>query len=277
MVGLLPACLSAALGWYAADRWKRREVPHNLPLALAKVAGGSLMEGHARFLYPGRVETPRLVMFHHGRVADPGRDAEAMDRHVAALEALTGMPLRAKIYWVRGKALGQGGLAFGGLALGSSESPADWQAGGYVDRHELAHAVLYQHYGPDTDPPMLLVEGWAESQSRDGHSLVGRALEARRRRAAGESWAAWREPGGTCLGGLTGPTWYHQDSGPVYDVGGAFVDFLLRRGGAGRFVELYFTCGEETFGADCRRVYGADLDTLEKEFWDDVGRRAEGR
>jgi hypothetical protein len=57
-------------------------------------------------------------------------------------------------------------------------------------------------------------------------------------------------------------------------VGGAFVNFLLRRAGAGRFVDLYFACRPGMFEAECRRVYGADLDSLEAEFWEDAERLA---
>ena len=69
---------------------------------------------------------------------------------------------------------------------------------------------------------------------------------------------------------LTGPFWYHRDAGQVYSVGGAFVDFLVRRYGAQRFVQLCFTCRPGTFGANCQSIYGTDLDTLEKQFWDDL-------
>jgi hypothetical protein len=65
------------------------------------------MEAQAVSLYPRRTETRHLVMFYDDRVAHPRRDAEAMERHVSRLEAMTGRPLRAKIYWVRGPLLGK--------------------------------------------------------------------------------------------------------------------------------------------------------------------------
>jgi hypothetical protein len=55
------------------------------------------------YTYPHRLESERLVMFYDDGLTDPERDLAAMDRHVARLEALTGSPLRAKIYWVRGE------------------------------------------------------------------------------------------------------------------------------------------------------------------------------
>jgi hypothetical protein len=53
----------------------------------------------------------------------------------------------------------------------------------------------------------------------------------------------------------------------------AFVDFLIRRDGAHRFVELYFACRPGTFAASCQSIYGTDLDGLEKQFWDDLEQR----
>jgi hypothetical protein len=87
-----------------------------------------------------------------------------------------------------------------------------------------------------------------------------------------------REEGGikSYLRELTDPFWYHHDAGLVYPVGGAFVDFLLRRYGAERFVKLYFTVRPGTFEADCQSIYGIDLDALEAQFWEDVERQARG-
>src|SRR5207245_512799 len=111
-------------------------------------------------------ESKRLVMFYDDRVMQPARDLEAMDQHVARLEALLEAPLRERIFWVRGQALGQRRMQFGGLVLGSSHSPTDWETADHpdrlsVDRHELAHAVIHQLAPSETDPPTLLVEGWA--------------------------------------------------------------------------------------------------------------------
>jgi hypothetical protein len=217
-----------------------------------------------------------------------------MDRHVARMEELTGLRQRTKTWWVRGSLLGQGRLCMYALALGSSESPAS-----ALDRHELAHSIFSQHAGPDADPPTLLMEGWAETQSLDGQELVRRALNQRRfiaewaPRLAGADaeqddfmrrlvdpvgmdrlFRKYREEGAALsyLRALTDPFWYHHDNGPVYPVGGAFVDFLVRKYGAARFVELSQACLPGTFEPECRRVYGIDLDALERDFWQDVER-----
>ena len=266
---LLPCGMWAALGGYAAAEAARGNSPRNLPFRLAAVAAASLMEVQAGHAYPHRLESERLVMFYGDGVAEPEADLEAMERHVARLEALTGTPLRGKIHWVRGGLLGRGRMALCGLALGSERGPAAWDAkrdGGWpsLDQHELAHAVLHQRYKPETDPPTLLVEGWAESQSGpDAPRLARRALDSRafRRRS---------------LRALVGPDWYHRIGAPSYDVGGAFVDFLLRRHGVAPCLELYFGCTEETFPEDVRRVYGRDLEALEEEFWAEAERLAGG-
>jgi hypothetical protein len=263
LVAALPAAAWVTLGWYGFHQWGRREVTLHLPDILVRAAGASLMEGEAHYLYPHRLETGRLVMFYGEGLSDPRGDAEAMDRHLARLEALTARPLRTKVHWVRGPLLGQRYLSLYGLALGSARSPAS-----QVDRHELAHAVLYQQYAPDTDPPTLLAEGWAEAQSQDGPPLATQALAARDQLARRLLGAVPRG----YLRELTDPFWYHHDAGPVYPVGGAFVDFLLRRYRAERFVRLYFACRPGIFEAECRRVYGTDLDALEAEFWQDAAR-----
>ena len=72
------------------------------------------------------------------------------------------------------------------------------------------------------------------------------------------------------------PTGITGTQGPVYPLGGAFVDFLIRRYGVGRFVRLYNEGKPATFDAACRDIFGSDLDALEAEFWEDARRQVEG-
>ena len=51
------------------------------------MAIASMIEGQAHLAYPHRLESQRLVMFYDDRTTDPHKDLEAMNRHVAALEA----------------------------------------------------------------------------------------------------------------------------------------------------------------------------------------------
>ncbi len=228
--------------------------PKSIISDIAGMAVASLMEGQAKLTYPHRLESQRLLMFYDDRITDPHKDLEAMDRHVAALEALIGKPLRAKIHWVRGEVLGQQRFAIRGLVLGSSHSPSDWATADNptrlsVDRHELAHGVMHQFQPVDADPPSLLIEGWAEAQA--GMTSQKRAAFAK------ESRDLWRErtgarPAQSYLRELTGEGWYHHVDGPIYSVGGAFAEFVFQKYGTKRFLRLYFACRPGRFEEECQ-------------------------
>jgi hypothetical protein len=245
----------------ASRQWAQWQVPHGASAALVIVTAAGLMEGQATYFYPHRVETDRLVMFYR-ELARPQLDAETMERHVALLEKKMGSPLRSKIHWVRGSLLKQGHCSFLGLALGSTRSPGDWSGPeGSLDRHELAHAVIVQQRPVSADPPMVLHEGWAESQSgASSQELAALALDELRQNPDLQ------------LIQLFGPDWYHYEAKPVYTFGGAFVDFLIRRFGSDKFVNLYNRCQPNTFEADFRAVYGQSVSDLESTFWEDVRR-----
>ena len=140
-VSLVPVLVWAGLGWYAYRNGREAQVPRNLAMTLMMRAGHSMMEAQARYLYPHRMESQRLVMFYRDGLPDPAGDLRAMDRQVAGMEERTGLRLRKRIYWARGPLLGRQGLCCFGIAAGSGESPA-----GVLDRHELAHALINQQY-----------------------------------------------------------------------------------------------------------------------------------
>jgi len=230
-VALLPIGLWAALGAYILHLQASHSTPKNTLTNIASVAIASLMELQAEYTYPYRMESQRLVMFYDDRVTDRQRDLEAMDGHVAQLETMTGSPLRAKIYWVRGELFGQRRMAICGLALGSSRSPADWETADHPDRlsedrHELAHAVIHQLQPADADAPTVLIEGWAEAHA--GMTSQKRAEWAQQSRTL---WRERTEAGLTesYLRDLTGPAWYHRIDGPVYSVGGVRCRQVWRR------------------------------------------------
>jgi hypothetical protein len=301
LAGVLPLLLWVSWGLTAYRNEQKRLLFESLPMALMMRVGHSVMQTQALYLYPRRLESEHLVMFYADRMSDPKGDLKLMEDHVVHLSDMIGKPLRSKIYWVRGQLVGRGGLCVNGMALGSNASPA-----GPLDRHELAHAVLYQYDSPDTDPPSLLGEGWAECQSTP--SGLG-AHQAFGYRAARRAWlehcskvwptfspterrdilACFRD--GERLGRdlanfsssqgafstlreLTDDYWYHRDEGPVYTVGNGFVDFLIRRFGVPRFVDFYHACRPGGFESACRDVYGTDLDELEKQFWEDSQKMA---
>src|SRR5262249_46079342 len=120
-----------------------------LALRTAVLAAVSVMEAEAPLAYPRRLETTRLVVFHRQRASEPERDLEVMDRFLAGLEERTGRELRGQVHWVRGTLLRRGRMNLRGVALGSAASPDDWDLGDHpfrlsVDKHELAHAWMYQ-------------------------------------------------------------------------------------------------------------------------------------
>ena len=296
------AAILSAIGWatwgaYGFRVLHTREVPRNLSIRLLEMAGASVMEDRAVYLMPHRIETSRLIMFYDDRIPDPQRDAAEMDQHVARMETLTGLHLRTKIFLVRAPILANRHVSFLGLAFGSSQGPA-----GYVDRHELAHAVIGQHGGRDADPPTLLAEGWAESQSKSSERLAEEAInlrglisdlrlkwphisssqkEERLRAIVDREGIAHLISTDSAKGGepsylreLTSSFWYHHDNGAVYSIGGALSDHLIRTYGAGKFVQLYFACSPDRFEQEVKRVLRLDVESLEKDFWQDEERIA---
>lgn len=260
---VLPASAWATIGIIAQKNWQRRLVPNTFAMNLAKVMGATLMRAEADLKYRKRLETSRLVMF-YDRLDHPEQDLKVMDRHLARLEWLLGGKIKAKAYWIRGRLLGVQYSSFHGLALGSEwtwdENLSDLnRGGGRGDRHELAHAALDWFRAPSSDPPYVLHEGWAMAQC--GDARVELAQEAANSLVQNPSIGI-RE--------LLGPDWYYQDAGPVYSVGGAFVEFLIRTRGAASFRRFYTECQLDSADAQCREILGTGLDDLEAEFWEDV-------
>jgi hypothetical protein len=291
MTGLTPAVLWVALGWYANHQWSRRMIPGGICGIIIRMSGLSLADAHGRWVYPHRLEGRRLIMFYDDRVSDPQGDLQQMEDHMDRMEKLTQLRVREKVYWMRGPFFGDC-FSMRGVAVASSKSPP-----GYVDSHELAHAFLNQHVGPGNGPPLFLVEGWAEAQSQQSRFLAGRAVAQRNFIARwAPSWPArsllqkreflqnYPDPIGTktfleapplsYLRVITNPFWSRHNAGAVYWLGGAFVDFFIRRYGASRFVELYYNTESRGFESECRRLCKVDLNILETEFWQDVERTA---
>ena len=98
---------------------------------------------------------------------------------------------------------------------------------------------------------MLLLEGWA--MAVDGHTKLF-ALEA----------LGCREPEG--LGALLSADRYHRGNLDAYYIGGALVDFLLRRYGPEPFLAFYNTCHPETYAQDFERAYEIAFDMMEAAF-----------
>jgi hypothetical protein len=65
---------------------------------------------------------------------------------------------------------------------------------------------------------------------------------------------------------------WHRVGGPVYSVGGAFAEFVIRDYGINRFVDLYFACRPGRFDDACRAHLGVELEDLETRFWAEMER-----
>ncbi len=267
-VAVVPAGFWANVGITAQRNWERRWVPTTLTMRLARVMGVTFMRAHADLKFGHRLESSRLVMYysdhnpdHPEQVDHPHEDLATMDQHLARLENLLGGKIGTKVYWVRGSVLGCGYLSVHGVSLGSSWSPMRGGDAGQSrgDRHELAHAALDWFRTPDSDPPCLLHEGWAMAECGDGSVEIAQAAVDSR-----------RENPSIGVRELLGPDWYYRDSGPVYSVGGAFVDFLVRTRGGAHFRRFATECRPDTVEAKCREIFEVDLHDLESEFWEDV-------
>jgi hypothetical protein len=216
---------------------------------------GLVAEPIVRICHPYRYEGERFVMWSDSPDCTDEQMA-AMDAHIRGLEQLLGRHSAYKVYWVRGPILSVG-MRYGfGWSLGTdTKTPPDGPDGlDYLDRHEVAHFVLDQLLPNTLDLPALLHEGWAEFQS--GRS----GLDSRR------FWAAQQNEALRSLSELTGPKWYHNHNGPVYWQGCALVDYLARRFGYAKFLDLCCTCREATFTEDVQRVLGLSLDELDAAY-----------
>lgn len=226
--------------------------------------GDAVMDVEARLRYPLWTNGEKVVMI-SAPIPEARARAEvaAMDRHVRSLEARLERPAGWAVRWVRGPILGDWGKAHRGLVLGCPPGEGRPDADGLdpTDRHEVAHGVIASLCPQSSDPPAVLVEGWAEANM--GTDPVEAAQSLR---------DGYERGHGFTLRQLTGARWYYRHQSPAYAYGGPLVDFLLRRFGPEKFLELYTTCRPATFDADCRRILGLDVDGLDAALRAEVDR-----
>ena len=264
LTGAAPLWFLAGFFLYGAAISSSRHLPLTFAVKLLMPLAESLMDLDARFRYSQRTYGARVVM-----ISPPSPDAEAraqvaaMDRHIRALEARLGRTTSGTIHWARGPLLGLWGRAILGLCMGTTqgEAPADADGLCTMDRHEVAHCVLSSLCSEWSDPPALLIEGWA--RANQGIDPVMLAYTVR------ESLDDGSAPS---LRQLAGPDWYNRHEEPAYSPGAVLVNFLLRRFGTEKFLELYNTCRQATFEADCRRILGLDLDGLDAAYRAEIDR-----
>lgn len=245
------------------DRHVRPGWPSKVLLPTAR----PLADLQARWFYPERTPGKWVTM-----VGAKSRDARAqvaaMDRHVDALLARLDQPATWPIVWYRGSLLGLNVCAIFDIALGSEVGQFPPGADGLtnIDRHEVAHCVITRNYTARSDPPKVLVEGWA--QANQGTPAVELAVTA---------WDDHEKGRSLTLRQLVAPDWYWYSGPAAYSQGAPLANYLLRVYGPERFLKLYTTCQQATFDADCRAVLGIGLDELDAAFWADteqIARRA---
>jgi hypothetical protein len=264
---MLPPMLCVAplvYGFLSMSAMRRPANERRVPLGrgweqISGAMGASLLDAAARVAYPRRTSGKHVTMLYKAS-GDPDADVAAMDAHVARMSELLGQKCTAKVHWVRGRLCGVGGMYFQGMSFGSDSRTGDG-APTELDRHEVAHFVIEHLAGPHSQPPSLLQEGWAQTQSGlEPGVLAGRALKG------------WAEEPRLGPAALVGRDYYDSREAIVYTQGGAFADFLLRRYGGPRFFELYRSCREASFAQDCERVLGDSLVELERLYGEDLER-----
>jgi hypothetical protein len=195
------------------------------------------------------------------RAKDARAQVAAMDRHVEASLARLGQSVTWPIVWYRGPLFGVRGHAVYDLAIGSEVGQYQRGADGLsdLDRHEVAHCVITRNCTARSDPPRVLIEGWA--QANQGTPAEVLAVTA---------WDDHDKGRSLTLRQLVAPDWYWYSGPAAYSQGAPLVNYLLRVYGPGRFLKLYTTCQRATFEADCRATLGIGLDELEAAFWADT-------
>lgn len=239
-----------------------RHVPPAWASKVLEPAGRPLVELGARWFYPVRTRGKWVTMV--GEPADDARaQVDAMDRHVEALMARLDRSATWPIVWYRGPLFGLQSCAIYDMAIGIPVGPYVRGADGLIegDRHEVAHCVLTATETAGSDPPRVLVEGWAQAnQGTPAEELADTAWNNRRRGLS------------LTLRQLVAPDWYWFSGPAAYNQGAPLVNYVLRVYGPERFLKLYTTCQQATFASDVGACLGVGLEELDAAYWADIER-----
>jgi hypothetical protein len=236
-------------------------VPPGWPSKVFSPLARPLLDLEARWFYPERTPGKWVTMV--GATAKDARaQVAAMDRHVEAALARLDQSTTWPIVWYRGPIFGLRQCAIYDMAIGS-------EVGSYhrrgadgltdLDRHEVAHCVITRNYTARSDPPRVLMEGWA--QANQGTPAEELADTAWNDREIGRSLT---------LRQLVAPDSYWYSGPAAYNQGAPLVNYLVRVYGPERFLKLYTSCQQATFEADCRATLGIGLDELDAAYWADT-------
>ena len=257
LLGLAPMLFLSSLIAFGVSMVSGHQTPLNLGTKLLATMCESILDLVARFQYPQRTYGAKVVMISAPMDSALARaQVTAMDRHVRGMEARLGRTFSGRIHWVRGPLLGKQ-FGLNGLCSGSlpGEMHPDAEGLTWLDRHEMAHCVM-SAFAPlvSFEPPTVLIEGWA--QANMGLAPIDLSIR---------TWSQAERGNTPSLRELIGPEWYASHHVAVYDQGAPLVQFLLETYGPGRFLELYSTCRQASFAADCQRILGKGLDQLEAD------------
>jgi hypothetical protein len=264
LLGLAPPAFLASHFLYGLSVGYGRQFDINWSIKLLMPLGESFFDLIVRYPYPERTAGEKVVMI--ARPLPTARaQVDAMDRHIASMEARLGRPMRGKVHWVRGPILGLDAKAIYGMCMASAPGqrlwPTDAEGLTNLDRHEVAHVAIASICPVTLNPPALLSEGWAEANSGQGPvELADRAIRAREH-GTDKSFEQ-----------LTSSEWYGRHEWPVYLFGGPLCNYLLEKYGPDLFVSLYVESRPGSFAEDCRRILGVSLDQLETDYWADIER-----
>ncbi len=230
----------------------RRPEDHAVYRRVANVWLSSFLHAnaHARlWIYQGK----NAVLVNQQETAASQKLLSEMDQHIFKMCELLGAIPPSRIAWMRASFFSFDSMAIGPWAV--SKFDQDSAELTSLDRHEAAHAVIFVLSGRDQDPPRVLVEGWAESQSNDRDTMIT-SLHNNSKTTRFIK-----------INDLLHDQWYRASRDQVYSYGGPFVTYLLERFGGPRFLSFYKGVRKETFRDDVQGILDISWDDLEHDFW----------
>ncbi len=254
LVGLAPLFVWPYL--FSEVYWRatvRQNLPNQWIVGPLAAVASNVADAEVHYRYPRRVKGERVTLIDRGEPEDAETLLASMDRHIESMCKELKAELELPVYWVRGKLLETNGQSFAGWAI-CEDQPVGTQLT-YVDRHEVAHATIGLLSEPTSLPPSLLVEGWAEYQSRDRADSRRRLLDAIAQGSVPK------------LDEMIHPRWYGRSVEHTYIVGAPYVEFLIQKHGGAKFLQLYRNTSQASFPNDFLRVFETDWASEPSEFY----------
>lgn len=232
----------------------------NLPFRGLAIWTGSYYELEARWRYPRITDGKHVQLFDDGQTPDVQQIVAEMDQHIESMAQTLGQPIaQTKTRWVRGPVSGLSANSLGAWAVCRPSRAPNLQ---YVDLHEVAHSVITMMCPIDQEMPMLLAEGWAQSNSKDRADTI---LALYRRHKDGET---------PTLVQITNDA-YGKSDPDAYDIGAPLAWYLLEAFGGEKFHELYGGVKRDHFEADVLRILGVTWQQVDQDFWKWLAQQAE--